>query len=57
MTRLALLLTLLPTALRAEAYDPPIPQAQSATAEFWFALATLGLVGALALVQWMVQKR
>ncbi|MDF3416627.1 protein NnrT [Sulfitobacter sp. M57] len=41
----------------AEAYDRPIPQAQSATAEFWYALACLALVGAMIAVQRLVSRR
>lgn len=41
----------------AEAYDRPIPQAQSATAEFWYALACLALVAAMIAVQRLVARR
>lgn len=41
----------------AEAYDRPIPQAQSATAEFWYALACLTLVAAMIAVQRLVARR
>ncbi|MBO9396663.1 protein NnrT [Shimia sp. R9_2] len=41
----------------AEAFDRPIPQAQSATAEFWYALACLTLVASMAAVQWLVSRR
>ncbi|WP_299723439.1 hypothetical protein [uncultured Tateyamaria sp.] len=41
----------------AEAYNRPIPQAQSATAEFWYAVACLGLVASMALVHWLVSRR
>jgi hypothetical protein len=41
----------------AEAFNRPIPQAQSATAEFWFALASLALIGALVAVAVLVSKR
>lgn len=41
----------------AEAYDRPIPQAQSATAEFWYALACLALVAAMIAVQRLVSRR
>ena len=37
----------LPFPALAEAYSRPVPQAQSATAEFWFAIASLALIGAL----------
>lgn len=41
----------------ADAYDRPIPQAQSATAEFWYALACITLVLSMVAVQWLVSRR
>lgn len=41
----------------AEGFDRPIPQAQSATAEFWYALACLALVAAMVVVQRLVSRR
>lgn len=41
----------------AERYDRPIPQAQSATAEFWYALACLALIAAMIAVQRLVARR
>ena len=43
--------------LVAESFDRPIPQAQSATAEFWYALACLALIGAMIVVQRLVSRR
>ena len=43
--------------LWAEAFDRPIPQAQSATAEMWFALACVALILALAVVGRLVARR
>ncbi|KQI73701.1 protein NnrT [Loktanella sp. 5RATIMAR09] len=40
----------------AEGFDRPIPQAQSATAEFWYAMACLALVAAMVLVQRLVAR-
>lgn len=58
MTRLFLLIiTFAPVSALAEAYDRPIPQAQSATAEFWFLMASLMLIGALGAVGWLVRIR
>ena len=58
MTRLFLfLITFAPVSALAEAYDRPIPQAQSATAEFWFLMASLTLLVALGAVAWSVKKR
>lgn len=41
----------------AEPFDRPIPQAQSATAEFWFAMGCLGLIAALVVVQRLVARK
>ena len=55
------LLTLIPLILAspvwAESYNRPIPQAQSATAELWFGLASLLLIAALALVNYLVMRK
>lgn len=48
---------LITTPAFAEAFDRPIPQAQSATAEFWYALACLALVAAMVVVQRLVARR
>ncbi|PCJ07771.1 MAG: hypothetical protein COB16_10125 [Rhodobacteraceae bacterium] len=50
-------LSLLPAQVWAKAYERPIPQPQSATAEFWFFMGSLMLVGALIMVAWLVSKR
>lgn len=49
--------TLLATPAFAEAFDRPIPQAQSATAEFWYVLACITLVLSMVAVQWLVSRR
>lgn len=41
----------------AETFSRPLPQAQTATAEFWFLVASLALVVALVAVNWLVAKR
>ena len=55
------ILTLFPllvaTSAWAEPFDRPVPQAQSATAEFWFALATIALCLALYCVHRLVARR
>ena len=51
------LFAFLPAPALAEAFDRPLPNAQSATAEFWFALATLALVLSLVAVGWLVHRR
>lgn len=48
---------LMATSAFAKPFDRPIPQAQSATAEFWFALATIALCLALYCVHWLVARR
>jgi len=57
--RFAILLftNLLPTIVLAEAFQRPIPQAQSATAELWYLIATLAFVAALIAVHFMVRRR
>ena len=57
MRYVTLLLVLFPTATLAAEFDRPIPQAQSATAEFWFSLATLALIAALVVVARVVARR
>ncbi|HKL45381.1 MAG TPA: protein NnrT [Roseovarius sp.] len=41
----------------AESFDRPVPQAQSATAEFWYALACIALVVSMIAVQRLVARR
>jgi len=41
----------------AASFERPVPQAQTATAETWFALASLALLLALGAVQWLVSHR
>ncbi len=41
----------------AESFDRPIPQAQSATAEFWYAMACIALVASMIAVQKLVSRR
>ncbi len=41
----------------AKTFDRPIPQAQSATAELWYALACITLIAAMIAVQWLVSRR
>jgi len=55
MTRIALFLILAPGA--AAAFEQPIPQAQSATAEGLFLIASLALVAALVVVQRLVARQ
>lgn len=57
MRFLILLMVLIPASGFAEAFDRPIPQAQSATAELWFFFATLALIAALIVVARVVARR
>ena len=41
----------------AEGFDRPIPQPQSATAEVWFAMASITLLAALWAVHRLVMRR
>jgi len=51
------LISFMASPLVAESYDRPIPQAQSATAEFWYAMACLALIAAMVAVQRLVSRR
>ena len=51
------LFALMASPAMAEAFDRPIPQAQSATAEFWYAMACITLVASMVAVQWLVSRR
>ncbi len=58
LSRITLILaSLMALPVLAEGFDRPIPQAQSATAEFWYALACLALVAAMIVVQRLVSRR
>lgn len=57
MRVLPFFLTLLASPVWAESFDRPIPQAQSATAEFWFAVGSVTLIAALGVVHWLVSRR
>jgi hypothetical protein len=58
MTRLIVLLALiLPAGALAEAFQRPIPQPQTATAEWWFFAASVALIGALVAVHMLVRRR
>ena len=58
MIRLALICALfVPLPVLAQSFDRPIPQAQSATAEFWFTFASIALIAALIAVGRLVAKR
>lgn len=52
-----ILATLLASPTLASSFDRPIPQAQSATAEFWFAAGSIALIAALVLVQRLVARK
>jgi len=54
---LAICMAALPRAALASSFERPIPQAQSATAEIWFAIASIALIAALALVARLVARR
>jgi hypothetical protein len=50
-------LSLLPGTGFAESFHPPLPEVQSATAEFSYALASLGFIAVLACAQALVRRR
>ncbi|MDM8164930.1 protein NnrT [Roseovarius sp.] len=51
------LATLFASPAVAKSFDRPIPQAQSATAEFWYAMACIALIAAMIAVQQLVSRR
>jgi len=53
----AIVLFLAATPAFAADFDRPLPQAQSATAELWYAVASLIFVAALVGVQRLVARR
>ncbi len=57
MRFLTLIAIFVASGVHAKGLDRPIPQAQSATAEFWFGLACISLVAALVAVQQLVSRR
>ena len=57
MRFLPLFTLILATPVMAEGFDRPIPQAQSATAEIWYAFATIMLLAALWVVHRMVMRK
>ncbi len=57
LKRAFLFLGLLATPALADSFDRPIPQAQSATAEFWYTLACVTFVIALIAVQRLVSRK
>ena len=50
-------LALLPAPALAEAFQRPIPEAQTDAASLSYALAALGLILALGAAQWLVSRR
>ncbi len=57
MHRLTFLFIFLASPVVADAFDRPIPQAQSATAEILFAIASAALIAALWLVNRLVMRK
>ncbi|PWR03355.1 protein NnrT [Meridianimarinicoccus roseus] len=49
--------TLVSSPALAEGFDRPIPQAQSATAEFWYAMACIALIASMVAVHKLVARR
>ena len=47
----------LPATALAEAYDRPLPQPQTETAEFWFFVGSIALLLSLVAVQMLVSRR
>ncbi|WP_324754988.1 hypothetical protein [Roseovarius sp. Pro17] len=53
----AIIATTFPALAHAEAFQRPIPQPQSATAEWWFLAASLALLASLLAVHLLVRRR
>ncbi|MFT6451436.1 MAG: hypothetical protein ACJA06_000920 [Halocynthiibacter sp.] len=51
------LFLIIATSASAAGFERPIPQAQSATAELWFGIASVALFAALMVVARVVAKR
>ncbi|MBQ4826767.1 hypothetical protein J4729_19795 [Leisingera sp. HS039] len=55
---LSLCLPLLaPSSAFAAAFERPIPQPQTETAEFWFLVGSIALIISLGFVQYLVSRR
>ena len=54
---LAAVLMTTPAALLAETLERPVPPPQSATAEFWYLIASLALIAALWAAHMLVSRR
>ena len=57
MKRLLFAAITLPCPTFAATFERPIPQPQTGTAEVWFLIASVALIGALAAVQMLVNRR
>ena len=57
MKRLLFVAITLPCPTFAATFERPIPQPQTGTAEVWFLIASVALIGALAAVQMLVNRR
>lgn len=57
MRFLGLIPLVLASPVWASSFDRPIPQAQSATAEIWFGIASITLIAALGLVHHLVMRK
>ena len=57
MRILSILMMFMAAPAGANSFERPLPQAQSATAELWFALASLALIAALWLVHHLVMRK
>ena len=57
MTRILTLALILPLPGFAAGFDRPIPQPQTEAAEFWYLIASIALIGALAAMQVLVSRR
>lgn len=57
MKRIFTFALILPAPALAEGFQRPIPQPQTDSAELWYFVASLALLGALVAVQMLVSRR
>ena len=57
MRNLLIFVSLLPGTAFGEVFQPPLPEVQSATAEFSYAIASIAFIATLAMAQFLIRKR
>lgn len=57
MRNILTLALILPGTAFGETFQPPLPEVQSATAEFSYAIASIAFIATLAMAQFLIRKR